>query len=259
MAAEFTTAVNSLTLEYADIEQFQDHPGLGLRCGCSCPKCGGRVGTRIFQNPESSCFFHEAEEKNVTCNGGGPETYLHRLAKRVLEESREICLPGSRGKPVRFTYTKVLLEKKLGYLRPDLILTTAEGNQLIVEITVTHPTFSNPEKMSLLRALNIPAIEITLDNNLFLRLLMTNPDVIPFALFSKTFGKSIIESISNKRWLVNGDDLGLAIEEQNSETTLTPSDNERQGGGWFFALLLLFFFLVVTRMLRKSKRRRRGR
>jgi hypothetical protein len=205
MAAEFIIAVDATTLDYVDVSVFQATPGIGLDCACSCPECGERVGARIYvTSPESSCFFHAADSKRIDCSGGGKETALHFLAKKLLEQEQEILLPHPENEshPLKFRYNNVRLEKKIGLLRPDLVLINSSGEQLIVEITVTHKTVNNQHKMLALKTLGIPALEISIDQGLVSRLMAKLTTSLTSEIFGKIYRDPILKRITRKLWLV---------------------------------------------------------
>jgi hypothetical protein len=247
MAAEFIKAVDNETLEYVEIARFQTRPGIGLSCGCSCPKCGKKVGARIFiDNPISSCFFHTSDENNVNCGGGASETQLHLLAKKLLEQERKIFLPDPDGQSslVKFNYLNVSLEKKIGLLRPDLVLTSESGQMLFVEITVSHKTINDPLKMSRLAALGIPSVEISLDRTLLSRAVLKHTEALGPVLFNRLYHKAIIHDISRKLWLVKPDGNLELEQEVDQKVNLKGSDD--------FSLWILVAFAVILFLVFKS-------
>jgi hypothetical protein len=138
----------------------------GLACGCICPACEqpliARQGKKLIAH-----FAHAAE--NGGC-GTGAETNAHIWAKEVLARTRYILLPevaaydgdksyrayGAR----KFRFASARLERKLGNIVPDVILTTAKGQELLVEALVTHAC--DEEKIAKLRALELATIEVDL-------------------------------------------------------------------------------------------------
>lgn len=138
----------------------------GLACGCICPACGAtliaRQGKVVVPH-----FAHAAE--NGGC-GTGAETNAHLWAKEVLARTKYILLPevaaydgnksyrayGAR----RFRFASARLERKLGNIVPDVILTTDKGQELLVEVCVTHAC--GDEKIAKLRARSLATIEVDL-------------------------------------------------------------------------------------------------
>jgi hypothetical protein len=86
-------------------------------------------------------------------------------------------------------------------LRPDLVLTDSDGAELIVEITVTHKTINNQNKMLELKRLGIPAIEIPLDRGLVSRFLARHIESFTPELFSRIYREPIVKHITRKVWL----------------------------------------------------------
>lgn len=138
----------------------------GLACDCICPACEApliaRQGKVVVPH-----FAHAAE--NGGC-GTGPETNAHLWAKEVLARTKYIVLPevaayeGSKSyRPYaarKFRFASARLERKLGNIVPDVILTTAKGQELLVEVWVTHAC--DDEKIAKLRAQSLATIEVDL-------------------------------------------------------------------------------------------------
>lgn len=256
MAAEFIKAVSTQSFEYVDIRQFQNQPGIGFACNCSCPECGKKVGARIFINrPGSSCFFHEADEYNKNCNGGAGETELHLLAKRLLEQEREIFLPHpeDESKAVKFVYAGVALEKKVSLLRPDLMLIAANGQKLLVEITVTHKTINNPLKVSRLTELGIPAIEISLDRSLISRIILRHSEALSLVIFTQLYRKAVIEDTTRKIWLVKPDSLFKLDSVEGEEKENVMQAKKEDNSIWIFIALIIVIYFIVRSLLKRQR------
>lgn len=99
---------------------------------------------------------------------------LHLLAKQVIAEQKFVRLPavipeyGDKTyklySPTDFRPTEVVLEPWMGGIRPDIVARDNEhSKELLVEIYVTHPC--GPEKIELIRARKIAAIEIDLSRS----------------------------------------------------------------------------------------------
>jgi hypothetical protein len=103
----------------------------GLACGCICPGCKAAL---VAAKGEvlSHHFRHYAETPH--CDGA-PETALHLLAKQIVVEARDICLPDCRD-PVLILSAEV--EPRMDGIRPDVLLRLA-GQTVAVEILVAHP------------------------------------------------------------------------------------------------------------------------
>jgi len=70
----------------------------GLACNCSCPGCGRRLIAKKGA-VQAHHFAHYAEALQDACTSAG-ESALHRFAKDILAERREISLP-LRGEQAR--------------------------------------------------------------------------------------------------------------------------------------------------------------
>ncbi|WP_333570884.1 hypothetical protein [Sphingomonas sp.] len=136
----------------------------GLACQCSCPACGGTLIARRgdFNIPH---FGHHA--KGGGC-GYNPETNAHSWAKEVLGRELRLLLPSVAAMVGRrrlqtydervFTFTHAELEKFMGDIVPDVVLTAPDGRKLLVEVLVTHAC--GPEKIEKLQERGIAALQI---------------------------------------------------------------------------------------------------
>lgn len=138
----------------------------GLACDCMCPACElplvARHGKKLVAH-----FAHAGE--NGGC-GTGAETNAHIWAKEVLARTKYILLPEVAAyagdkfyrpyRARRFRFASARLERKLGNIVPDVILTTATGEELLVEVLVTHAC--GPEKIAKLRERGLATIEVNL-------------------------------------------------------------------------------------------------
>lgn len=136
----------------------------GLACDCVCPACGrqlvARKGTRKIEH-----FGHYGP--NSGC-GMSAETNAHIWAKAVLEREKLLRLPAVEARIGKdkllayeeniFSFASVELEKSLGDIVPDVVLSTKDGQKLFVEVFVTHPC--GPDKVAKLHDRGISTIEI---------------------------------------------------------------------------------------------------
>lgn len=145
----------------------------GEKCDCYCPVCNGKLIARKG-NIKRHHFAHKGDTNcQYAC-----ETSLHMLAKEILSRAvtfwvPEVILNLSRrediliGGSTEISIASVELEKKYHPIIPDVVVTTTEGEKLIVEILVTHEVDS--EKQKILNDIDISALEIDLsmykDNN----------------------------------------------------------------------------------------------
>lgn len=138
----------------------------GLACACSCPACGRTLIAKKGRRTAA----HFSHHGNGTGCGKNVETNAHIWAKEVLNREKLIMLPAVRatvGKETLQTYGERIfefkhaeLEKWLGDIVPDVILTTKDGRQLLVEVMVTHAC--GPEKIAKLRDRGLATLEVDL-------------------------------------------------------------------------------------------------
>ncbi|UIJ47125.1 hypothetical protein LZK98_09350 [Sphingomonas cannabina] len=138
----------------------------GLACDCVCPACGraliARKGAIKVEH-----FGHYGAGSGC---GRNAETNAHSWAKAVLEREKRVLLPavGARigkdklqtHKERMFPFARVQLEKTLDDIVPDVVLTTEDGQQLLVEVLVTHAC--GPEKIAKLRDRGLATVEINM-------------------------------------------------------------------------------------------------
>lgn len=218
MAATLTSALKDG--QYVEVSQFT--PGTGIDCGCICPECGTIVGSRIY-NSRESCFFHYDETSK--CSGGQRETELHLEAKKIFEENNYLFLPSNERNNyiVKFHYTEVKLEQRLGKIRPDIILKN-QLQELIVEIAVTSFLKTNPNKISMLKNINTPTIEINLKELFNLKESLNK--------IRSTLVNELIEKVKLKEWIISPDSNSV----KNFEMI-----KKEENYNW---LLIIFFFLL---------------
>ncbi|MCY9666468.1 hypothetical protein M5X11_16105 [Paenibacillus alginolyticus] len=137
----------------------------GEKCGCICPGCHQPLIAR-----KGKIKIHHFAHINSECKHG-LQTAIHLMAKDLLEKHQNIRIPnldlefeGTYNKwnisnEMELKFDKVLLEKKLGRIVPDIIL-YKKGIPLIIEIKVTHEV--DLEKVKKIQSLNISTIEINL-------------------------------------------------------------------------------------------------
>ncbi|GAA4775105.1 hypothetical protein GCM10023219_23310 [Stakelama sediminis] len=138
----------------------------GLACKCQCPACDHVL---IAKKGKKQAHHFAHYNSGVSCKHVA-ETNAHIWAKDVLEREKRLVIPAviaehngnthevSPAKIHKFAHAR--LEKRLGTIVPDVILETATGAQLIVEVRVTHA--SEEAKLETLRRDNLSAIEIDL-------------------------------------------------------------------------------------------------
>jgi len=136
----------------------------GMACNCTCPSCHAQMVARHGKMK----VHHFAHYKAEPCVSGY-QTAVHMRAKDILLEMKKIALPKYSFRMYEKTFgvntstvtiANVELEKKVDTIIPDIIVTTAKGQKIFVEIYVTHKV--DDEKKKKIEALGIPAIEINL-------------------------------------------------------------------------------------------------
>jgi hypothetical protein len=136
----------------------------GLACQCRCAACHGLLVARKGKINEHHFGHHSSKPCRTAV-----ETAVHRLAKQILEERRELLLPAvdarDRGhhfilrKAASYRFDTAVLEQPLEGVVPDVIVT--KGNhRLLVEIVVTHRC--EPEKVERIERMGVSAVEIDL-------------------------------------------------------------------------------------------------
>lgn len=137
----------------------------GLQCRCVCFECGQPVlakqGVRLRWH-----FSHHAP---TSCRPT-PESELHFFAKTLLADRLWLWIPAvcahaagqteSISERRQYEFSEVRVEKADGNVRPDLLLATASGKILHVEIYVRHRV--GTIKLEKLRNRGISSIEIDL-------------------------------------------------------------------------------------------------
>lgn len=108
--------------------RFIDQVHRGLACNCKCAECGELL--EAAQGKVNDWHFRHSNNKNCK---GAQETLIHKLAKQILFEGRDINLPKGRQ-----AYLNPVLEKDFGAITPDV--TSYIGDRLFfIEVRVTHP------------------------------------------------------------------------------------------------------------------------
>jgi hypothetical protein len=138
----------------------------GRRCDCVCPACEKILVAR--KGPKKAHHFGHYGKGNGC--GRASETNAHIWAKAVLERELRIMLPAVGARVGMETHTRypagifkfasARLERALDDIVPDVILTTAKGDELLVEVRVTHAC--GPEKIAKLRDRALPTVEVNL-------------------------------------------------------------------------------------------------
>lgn len=141
----------------------------GLRCNCVCPSCSNSLVAR--KGPIKTHHFSHAKDSscNITI---ASETALHKLAKQILKERKELRLPKSVARHGN-NQKDVVPEQTVNFERVDEETTDLKGlipdisayikdRRLLVEFLVTHAC--DEEKIEKIRAANLSALEIDLSS-----------------------------------------------------------------------------------------------
>jgi hypothetical protein len=150
-----------------------DEVSRGLACNCVCPGCGSRLVAHHGEKKVKHFVHHVAAD----CIQGY-ESAIHKAAKQVLLQSKEILVPAihaseflfDRGSSVKVRESQsiaerfipiedVEVEKDMGSVVPDLVL-SGLGKKLFIEIACTH--FVDEIKRSKLKELGVATLEIDL-------------------------------------------------------------------------------------------------
>ncbi|MED3550145.1 competence protein CoiA family protein [Cytobacillus praedii] len=166
----------------------------GLKCNCICPMCKGA----LVAKKGSIKIHHFAHDNQIECPYG-IETSLHLAAKEIIKNKKTFRVPnvvlptGVKGKH-RVLYqsrnieiSDVKVEHKLGGIVPDILL-DVNGNELIVEIKVTHGI--DNIKLEKIKQLNISTIEIDLSKH------KRNFEL-------SKLEELLIDGVQNKKWIYN--------------------------------------------------------
>lgn len=165
----------------------------GKACKCQCPACGADLIAK-----KGSKNAHHFAHVSADC-GAGAQTALHMFAKDVIASAGELLLPAvvfkkrstSRAWPVhemqRIRADEVRLEARVGRMVPDVLL-TVKGQQLLVEVCVTHAV--DDIKLAKIRDHKVSALEITLGH-------------LPRELPLEQLRNAILYDETNREWLHN--------------------------------------------------------
>jgi hypothetical protein len=140
----------------------------GLACRCICPNWNCGRSMVAHKGSRRRHFQHAPRADGTTCLSTG-ETALHKFAKTALEQALRLKLPELKESDGRnsldlvqegeFTFDSAKLEVRQGAVVPDVVCRKGE-RALYVEFKVTHAC--GPDKIQLLKEMNVGAIEIDL-------------------------------------------------------------------------------------------------
>ncbi|GFE79237.1 hypothetical protein GCM10011487_12370 [Steroidobacter agaridevorans] len=182
----------------------------GKACGCRCVSCAEPLIAR--KGDIRVHHFAHAQQNQCT---GALETLLHLLAKEILRTASVLALPDytwrreqSLGDRLihleqaivaggRARLSQVLIEPRtFEGIIPDVVFATqardGSARTILLEVTVSHPV--DAEKLKRLRALNLPALELTLKP-------------AHARLTRAELEKRILQGSAGKRWLFHPREL----------------------------------------------------
>lgn len=140
----------------------------GLACDCRCVVCNEPLVARQGDVRE----HHFAHASNLEPCASNHESMLHRYAKQLIEMAGFVTVPMSRdvaehlgvdtAVPVMrlSRFASIEAEVSLGRVRPDLLVTTAEGVTFAIE--VAYSSFCDLLKIGEFHAQGLPVLEIDL-------------------------------------------------------------------------------------------------
>ena len=112
----------------------------GLACGCNCTQCGEPLVANNKGKIKEHHFVHAVDSD---CNG---ESLKHYMVKAEIKERKYLNIPTCQGKIMEkrlyslVNFVKVEVDKQIDDSKyiADLICTSSNGKQLVIEIVVTH-------------------------------------------------------------------------------------------------------------------------
>ena len=114
-----------------------DNVTRGLKCNCFCPYCHEPLIARHGDVKEHG-FAHHSESRQSRLEICYMVT-LYKLAEQIIQKNKTIVAPSYYGifpsKPLQFTDVKVDSSFEREDKQPDVIATTAEGEQYLIEFT----------------------------------------------------------------------------------------------------------------------------
>ncbi|WP_415878993.1 hypothetical protein [Methylomonas sp. TEB] len=177
----------------------------GLSCNCVCPFCFRKLQANKGSKRDHY-FSHDPNEHEIECEFSF-ETLIHLMAKQIIEKHNFIVLPELKismsmedddgvnhseevqvFEETNLMFSRVVLEQRLGEIRPDIIGYTEGQQPFLIEIAVTN--FSSSQKKQKIRSLALPAIEIDLSD---VRDNVTENELTEY----------VIKNSEKKKWLSN--------------------------------------------------------
>lgn len=156
----------------------------GLQCGCTCPNCHEPLLARHGEKNEHG-FAHHSDIRGANlkiCY----MVILYKLAEQIIQTKKRIHTPSYYGifpeKDIEFVDVKVDSSYERDDKQPDVIATTVDGTQYLIEFTFDYKV---QHKQSI-NYKNLNCLEIDLSRQSL-----------------ETVEKFLLESNSDRKWLNN--------------------------------------------------------
>ena len=209
------------------IDELDPKADKGLKCRCTCPKCGDLLEARLnFKDPSRVRYF--AHYNPVECDiVRANQTAIHLMAKDIITREKKVMFPAVKvslqdtqayanmrsvireiasatalddlkkleeSGPILnipasvIEFDKVIPEKPIADIIPDIVA-SKNGQDCLIEIAVTH--FVDEEKTQKIRELGISTLEIDLSS------------LVEKALDTKGLADIIVNNPKYKKWIYN--------------------------------------------------------
>nr|WP_321237222.1 competence protein CoiA family protein [uncultured Psychroserpens sp.] len=195
----------------------------GLKCDCVCLECSFEL---IAANKGKKQTPHFRHQGNSNCNGS-PETGMHLLAKKIIEESDYLNISWTN----KFYYSCYITEKKLHDIIPDIQVKNGLNEIWVIEIAVTHKV--DDLKLQKIKALNLNCLEIDLSS-------------INKFISKEDLKKIIIDEVYNKKI------LNKALESSKIKSESTKKTQKESLFNLLNLILLIGLFFLGRYMLKKQ-------
>ena len=156
----------------------------GLRCGCTCPNCHEPLLARHGEKNEHG-FAHHSDTRGANLNICYM-VILYKLAEQIIQTKKRIHAPSYYGifpeKDINFVDVKVDSCYERDDKQPDVIATTADGTQYLIEFTFDYKV----QHKQAIDYKNLNCLEIDLSKQSL-----------------ETIEKFLLESNADRKWLNN--------------------------------------------------------
>lgn len=180
----------------------------GLQCGCTCPNCHEPLLARHGEKNEHG-FAHHSDTRGANlkiCY----MVILYKLAEQIIQTKKRIHAPSYYGifpeKGIEFVDVKVDSSYERDDKQPDVIATTVDGTQYLIEFTFDYKV---QHKQSI-NYKNLNCLEIDLSRQSL-----------------ETVEKFLLESNSDRKWLNNQSYFdGIVLRYQKANRVIDVKDEE---------------------------------